>query len=215
MSLRGTSRVQQKAFVGGCACLIALGGLVARGEIRDDLGIPVFPGAESQAQVARAVEAYYRPGLGKGQSLTAGVFETAAPFQKLYEFYGPRMDSGKWGWRLKKRVLLQQAETLKFMRAQLLAERAKETKRLPEVFRPLFGDPGLGPEEFSSRLDRLRKENPQTEIRVVEGTRTLSAGTARGQVRVTIERPYIDPEKMQLVDKTRLVLVKVTENSAP
>jgi hypothetical protein len=51
-----------------------------------------FPGAESKPEVARAVEAYYKPGIARTQSITASVFETPAAFQKVSDFYRPRMD---------------------------------------------------------------------------------------------------------------------------
>jgi hypothetical protein len=190
---------------------LALAGLAAGREAPEGLGAPVYPGASPQAATARAVEAYYRPGITASQTLTAGVFETPAAFQAVYDFYGPQMDAGKWGWRRKTRTLLQQAETLKFMRAQLLAQQGRTAKGLPEVFRPLFGDPDVDQQAFAERLDELWKANRQATIQVVEGTRTVAGGSGRGQVRVTVERPYIDIETMKLVDRTRVVLVKVSE----
>lgn len=174
------------------------------------LGVPIFPGAELKADVARAVEAYYGPGISKGQTLQADVYISSAAFEKVYEFYGPQMDPGKWGWRRKTRALIQQTETLKFMRAQLLSERGKVKNRLPDIYRPLFGDPDLSQPQFSAKLDKLLKENKQAKIQVVEGTMTVRGSSAKSQVRITVERPYIDVEKMKLVEKTRVVMVKVT-----
>ncbi len=42
-----------------------------------------------------------------------------------------------------------------------------------------------------------------------KGTRTIPGDPARGRVRVTIERPYLDADKMQMVEKTRIVVVTV------
>jgi hypothetical protein len=193
-----------------CTLLLATSGFAAIENLQENLGFPVFPGAESKPEVARAVEAYYQPGITKSQSLTVGVFETPAAFQKVSDFYRPRMDSGEYGWRIKTRAIVQQTETLKFMRAQLLAQQGKNTNRLPDVFRPLFGDSRLSQSDFSAKLDRLLKRNKRAEIQVAEGTMTIRGSPAKSQVRITIERPYIDIEKMKLVDKTRIVMVKVS-----
>jgi hypothetical protein len=197
-----------------CSCFVTLAGFAAAWEAAEGLQKYAFPGASAQPATARAVEAYYRPGVAAAQSLTAGVFETPAAFQAVSEFYAPQMDPGEWGWRQKTRTLLQQVETLKFMRAQLLAGQGKAAKGLPETFRPLFGDPGLAAQEFAARLDRLVKESPQATIQVAEGTRTLADGLSGSQLRVTVERPYIDVEEVKLVDRTRLVLVRVSGASA-
>jgi hypothetical protein len=195
--------------------LVTLAGLAPAGEAPDGLGKHAFPGASPQPSTARAVEAYYRPGIAPTQSLAAGVFETPAAFQTVSGFYGPQMDPGKWGWRRKIRTLLQQVETLKFMRAQLLAQQGNAARGLPEVLRPLFGDPHLDAQEFAARLDRLVKDNRQASIEVAEGTRTLANGPSQTQLRVTVERPYIDVEEVKLVDRTRLVLVRVSDEPQP
>jgi hypothetical protein len=96
------------------------------------------------------------------------------------------------------------------MRAQLFTQQGKNTNRLPDVFKPLFGDPNLSQSDFSARLDKLLKRNKRVEIQVAEGTITVRSSAANSQVRITIERPYIDVEKMKLVDKTRIVMVKVS-----
>jgi hypothetical protein len=44
--------------------------------------------------------------------------------------------------------------------------------------------------------------------------RTVSGLSGRSQIRVTVERPYIDLDRMELVDRTRLLLVKVSEGEA-
>jgi hypothetical protein len=193
-----------------CTLLFTVTGLAASWNIQEKFGLPIFPGAESKPEVARAVEAYYRPGISKTQNITVGVFETPVPFDKAYDFYGPRMDPGKWGWRKKARVLQHHTETLKFMRTQLLAGQGKEENRLPDVYRPLFGDPNLRQSAFAAKLDKLLKENKHAKIETVEGTLMIPGDPARSQVRVTIERPYIDLNKMKLIDKTRIVMVKVS-----
>jgi hypothetical protein len=200
----------KKIFILAGTLLLAITGYAGIKKVQEPFGIPILSGAESKPDVARAVEAYYQPGITKSQSLTAGVFETSDAFQKVYDFYGPRMDAGKWGWRKKTRPLRHYTETLKFMRTQLLAQRGKERNRLPDVFKPLFGDPDLRQPAFSARLDKLLKENKQAKIDAVEGTFTIPGDPARSQVRITVERPYIDVNRMKLVDKTRIVLVKVS-----
>jgi hypothetical protein len=199
----------RKIYLVSCTFLLAISSFAIE-NLQDNLGLPVFPGAESKPLVARAVEAYYKPGIARTQSLTASMFETPAAFQKVSDFYRPRMDPGEYGWRIKTRALVQQTETLKFMRAQLLAQQGKNTNRLPDVFKPLFGDPQLSQSDFSAKLDQLLKRNKRSEIQVAEGTITVRGSAVKSQVRITIERPYIDVEKMKLVDKTRIVMVKVS-----
>jgi len=187
--------------------LVTLAGFAAASAAPEGLGKYAFPGSSPRPASARAVEAYYQPGIDATQSLAAGVFETPAAFKTVSAFYGPQMDAGRWGWREKTQVLLQQVETLKFMRAQVLARPESAAPRLPEVLRAFFGDPDLEPPEFAARLDRLVKDHPEVTIQVAEGTRTLADGASRSQLRVTVERPYLDLEQMKLVDRTRLVLV--------
>jgi hypothetical protein len=75
-----------------CTFLLAISSFAAIENLQENLGLPVFPGAESKPEVARAVEAYYKPGIARTQSITASVFETPAAFQKVSDFYRPRMD---------------------------------------------------------------------------------------------------------------------------
>lgn len=198
----------KKICILSCAILLIASWLLAVKEIEESFGVRILPEAESKPEVARAVEAYYRPGI-TDKILMVGVFETPGEFQKVYDFYGAQMDAGKWSWRRKPRVLLQQIETLKFMRSQLLAQ--QKQKSLPDVFKPFFGDPGLAENEFNQKLDELLKKNKDTKIEVVEGTCTIAGEPTRSQVRITAERPYIDLEKMTVVDKTRVILVKVSQ----
>lgn len=81
---------------------------------------------------------------------------------------------------------------------------------MPDVYRPLFGDPNLRQSAFAAKLDKLLKENKHAKIETVEGTFMIPGDPAKSQVRVTIERPYIDVNKMKLVDKTRIVMVRVS-----
>lgn len=193
-----------------CWFLILLGMvLTSSTELVKDMGVPIFPGGQSRPEVARAVQAYYRPGIARTETLTASVYETPAPFQKVFEFYAPLMDTGRWGWRRRVRTVLQQTETLKFLRSQLQAKQTKETYRLQDL-KPLLGDLGVHPGEFSRRLDTLVRENWWVKIQVAEGTQTISGDPARSRLRVMIERPYLDADKMLLVDNTRVILIKVS-----
>lgn len=191
------------------ACLCSV--LLFAGGARTDFGVPIYPGAKSQPAVAKAVEAYYKPGVSNNQQLVAGVFESPASFEELYNYYGPRMDQGKFGWRKKTRLTIQMTETLKFMRAELLAAQGGDRK-LPAVFRSFFGDPSLSEEQFNQRLDQLKERHKDVRFRIVEGTRRIRGANA--SVKITIERPYLDLQKMRVIDKSRIVLVKVTDHAA-
>jgi hypothetical protein len=175
---------------------------------REGVGVELFPGAESQPRVARAVEAYYRPHITGLQALSATVLVTPADFGSVSGFYAPRMDSGKWGWRKKTYSVLHQIQTLKFMRSELAKRERTPGTTIPVVFQPLFGDTSWSPTQFSSRLDALVVQHKEAKIEIAEGTRTFDRDSG-SQVRVTIERPFIDVEAMTLVAKTRIVLVTV------
>lgn len=192
----------------GIALLAAVS--VAAGRDNGTLGIEIYPGAEGRPAVARAVEAYYRSGLSASQSLRAAVFETPADFAKVSEFYSRQMDDGKWGWRTKRRVLRQHTETLSFMRAQLLQARSQESG-LAQTFKPLFGDLSMSQDEFRRRLARLHEAHKDVTIHVAEGTRTIRAERGTPQIRVTVERPYVDLDTMTIVDNTRFILVEVAD----
>ncbi|HXH04983.1 MAG TPA: hypothetical protein VNI83_00170 [Vicinamibacterales bacterium] len=200
--MRWFLRVGALALTGSLAAAAAVAG--------EEAGLPVFPGATARPEVARAVEAYYRAGVGSDRDLSAVVYETSAPFDRVYAFYGPKMDEGKWGWRRRRQPLEAHAAALRFMRARLLASSGAQG-RLPSVFRPLFGDPALDEAEFAARLERLVRRFSGVQVEIGEGTRTMREGPARGQVRLTIERPYVDLERMRLVDRTRLVVVRVSD----
>ncbi len=176
-------------------------------------GVPVFPGAEPRPDVARAVEAYYAPAAGEQHALI-GVFDTPAEFEDIYEFYGRRMDPGKRGWRRKSHPLEHQTRTLGQFRSQLVAQSGLEGA-LPVVLEPLFGDPEWSQEEFDARLQKLAAENPGAEIEFAEGVRRISGDPDGSVVRITVSRPYIDPESMALVPETRIVLMKITPVKSP
>ena len=203
------TRASNRALLGLAALLLA-GGLASAQAVVEGFGVPIFPGAKARPDVARAIEAYYTPGIEKGQTLTAGVFETSTGLDEVSDFYGPRMGEGKFGWRKKTKVLLHQTETLKFLRAQLLAQRGRKGKELTETFEPLFGDLDLSQEEFEKKVDKLLAKNRDARVQIVEGSRTIAGDPARSQVRISVERPYIDLKRMKLVDKTRILLVKVS-----
>ena len=168
-------------------------------------GMRVYPDAEPLPEVSRAVEAFYRPGMPPGADIEAAVFQTPASFEEVYRFYGVRMDPGKWGWRRKSYILRHQTQTLRFMRAGFTADDAVTLEQLE----PLFGDVELTAAEFAERLGRLNAEHPEAQIEVAEGTREVAGDPAGAQIRITIEHPYIEPRRMELVDRTRIVLVKV------
>jgi len=44
---------------------------------------------------------------------------------------------------------------------------------------------------------------------IVEGVRPIRGDPANSQVRVMVERPYLDLDGMQLIDRTRIQLIKV------
>ena len=189
-----------------CGGLLAVAGDAAG--VGESPGLPIFPGATARPALARAVEAYYRSGLEPGRELAAAVYETAASFERVYAFYGPQMDPGTWGWRRQAQPLEAHAAALRFMRARA---RASNGGRLPPVLRPLFGDPALDDEAFAARLERLVRRHRQAKVDIVEGTRTSRDGPTPAQVRLTVERPYLDLERLRLVDRTRLVVVRVAD----
>lgn len=171
-------------------------------------GVAVFPGAEARPAVAEAVAAYYRGGLPEGKTIDVAVYVTDAPFEEVYAFYGPRMDAGKWGWRTKTYPLEHHVRTLKFMRAGALRQGGQD---LPADLAPFWGDPASPAAEFDAALDRLLAENSGTSIQVVEGTRGIAGDPAGGEVRITVEQPYVDLNRMEIVDRTRIVLVNLSE----
>ncbi len=175
----------------------------------EGFGVPVFPGAEPRPEVARAVEAFNAPGVGKGQRVATAVFETPAPFQEVYDFYAPRMEPGRVGWRKKTHGLDHQAASLKLMRERLLAGQ-EEGRPLPEVFEPLFGDPELSQEEFEQKLQKLQEQNTDAEVEFAEGVRRIAGDPEQSLVRVVVSHPYLDLERMELVDRTRILLIKIT-----
>lgn len=189
--------------------LSAAAGLAAAQTYDESFGVTIFPGAEPQPEVARAIETYYTPALANGRRLAVGVFVTSVDFDQVRDFYTPRMEKGKRGWRQKTRALLHHTKTLEFLRAQELIKLG-EGKELPAALRPLFGDPKLTQAEFESRLRQLLDENEGAEIRTVEGLRQISGDPEGGEVRVTIERPFMDLEELKLVDRTRIILIKTS-----
>jgi hypothetical protein len=191
------------------ALLLCAIGFVAAQAGDESFGVPIFPGAEPNPELARALEAYYGRHVAANQRLVAAVFETPASFQEVHDFYGPRMEKGKWGWRKKERILMHQTETLKFYRAQLIA-REGEHGKLPHVLAPLIGDVEQSQEAFEKKLQSLLEENEDAKIQIVEGTRRIQGDPSGSVVRITVERPYIDLERMRVVDKTRILLVKVS-----
>ena len=182
-------------------------------------GVPVYPDAQPMPEVAAAVEAFYRPGVPHDQRIETAVFETPAEFEEVYRFYGPRMEPGKWGWRRKSYGLEHQTQTLRFMRANMTngnqpleagpTDGAIDPARL-EPLEPLLGEAELSPAEFDARLAQLNEKYPDATIEVAEGSRPIQ-GMGGGQVRITIERPYLDLERLELVDRTRIILVKVSQ----
>jgi hypothetical protein len=182
-------------------------------------GVPVYPDAESMPEIAAAVEAFYRPGVPHDQRIETAVFETSAEFEEVYRFYGPRMEPGKWGWRRKSYGLEHQTQTLRFMRANMTngnqpleagpTDDAVDPARL-EPLEPLFGEAELSPAEFDALLVQLNEKYPGATIEVAEGSRPIES-IEGGQVRITIERPYLDLRRMELVDRTRIILVKVSQ----
>ncbi len=208
-------------FIWPVALLLVLTSACSAGGQEADMsyGVPVFPDAEPMPEVAAAVEAFYRPGVPHDQRIETAVFETPAEFEEVYQFYGPRMEPGKWGWRRKSYALQHQTQTLRFMRANMVngeVERgeaaeseAPATAESLEPLEPLFGESELSTEEFDARLGRLNEKYPEAKIEIAEGSRPIDG--VDGQVRITIERPYLDLGRMELVDRTRIVLVKVTE----
>lgn len=177
----------------------------------ESFGLPIYPGSTARPEFARAVEVYYQPGLTENQRLIAGVFETPDAFQEVVDFYTPRMPEGKRGWRTKKRVLEHQALTLKYYRAELLA-RQGDGKQVPAVLAPFMGDPELSQEEFAKELQDFIAKNEEAVIQIAEGSRRVQGDPANSLARITVERPYIDLERMELVDRTRILLVKIGEN---
>jgi hypothetical protein len=189
-------------------------------------GIRIYPGAKPRPDVAAAVEAYYRPELRDGQRIDAAVFVTTDPFQTVHDYYGPHMEPGKWGWRKKSYPVRHQTLTLAFMRARL-AERANgdeeaatrlamaTTEKInppyPGELEPFFGEAEVPQEEFESSLEELAQAHSDAEIRIVEGVRRVQGDPDGGMVRIVVERPYIDVARMELVDQTRITLIKVAE----
>lgn len=171
-------------------------------------GVPVYPDAEPIPNVAQAVESYYRPGVPHDQRIETAVFVTPAAFEEVYRFYGPRMEPGKWGWRRKSYALEHQTQTLRFMRADLANDSSDGGPPL-EVLEPLFGEADWTASEFEARLAALNQKHPDAEIEIAEGSRRLEDDSG-ATVRLTIERPYVDLGRMQLVDRTRIVIVKVS-----
>lgn len=82
---------------------------------------------------------------------------------------------------------------------------------LPADLAPFWGDPASPAAEFDAALDRLLAENSGTSIQVVEGTRGIAGDPAGGEVRITVEQPYVDLNRMEIVDRTRIVLVNLSE----
>lgn len=175
-------------------------------------GVPVYPQAEPLPEIARAVQAFYRPGTARDQVIETAVYVTPAPFEEVYRFYGPKMEPGKWGWRRKSYALEHQTKTLRFMRLNL-ADGETDGAAALEPLEPILGDADLSPVEFDARLEGLNEAYPDAEIEIAEGSRRIEGDPAGGQVRITIERPYIDLQRMRLIDKTRIVLVKVSARS--
>ncbi len=171
-------------------------------------GVPVYPDAEPMPEVARAVEAYYRPGVPHDRRIETEAFVTPAAFEEVYRFYGPRMEPGKWGWRRKSYALEHQTQTLRFMRANLDDDGSDGGAPI-DALEPLFGEAGLTATEFEARLAALNEKYPDAEIEIAEGSRQLD-GEVAATVRITIERPYLDLNRLQLVDRTRIVMVKVS-----
>jgi hypothetical protein len=177
------------------------------GEAPEAWGVPPFPGAEPRPDVAAAIGAYYEPGIG-GPGFAVAVYETDATFDEVHDFYGPRMEAGKWGWRRKSLALEHQTRTLTFLRDRLVAERG-EDGRLPAVFAPLLGDPDLDGEEVAARLAALAARHPDASVQVVEGVRPIDGDRAGADVRVLVERPYVDLTGFRLVDRTRIQLLRL------
>ena len=182
-------------------------------------GVPVYPDAQPMPDVAAAVEAFYRPGVPHDQRIETAVYDTPADFEEVYQFYGPRMEPGKWGWRRKSYALEHQTQTLRFMRANMAnggpsieAEAGDDPPDLArlEPLEPIFGEAGLTAAEFDARLAELNGKYPDSTIEIAEGSRSVD-GDENAQVRITIERPYIDLRRGELVDRTRIILVKVSD----
>jgi hypothetical protein len=174
-----------------------------------EFGVPVYPGAKSMSKTARAIEAYYRPSLQAGETIEAAVFETPASFQEVYDFYGPMMLSGKFGWRKKEHGTRHQIEGVKMFRRQLVARSEAKNGKLPEALEPLFGDSDLSQDEFEARAEKFVGDNPDAVIKIVEGSRLVEGAPAGSQVRITVESPYIDLGRMKIVNRTRIQFVKV------
>lgn len=170
-------------------------------------GVRLYPGAEPRPEVAAAVRAYYLPSVD-GAGFAVAVYETDASFDEVHDFYGPRMERGKWGWRRKSLPLAHQTQTLAFLRQRLVAERG-ENGRLPSVYAPLFGDPALGDDEVGARLARLAESRPGAKVEIVEGVRPIAGDPQGADVRVIVERPYVDLATFRLVDRTRIQLLRL------
>jgi hypothetical protein len=207
MQLKSIGRSQALAIL--VMVLLSGAGSLGAQSSSPNFGVPLFPGAVPRPEAARAVEAYYAAALAPGQRLVAGIFETSAPFQEVFDFYDPHLAPGKLGWRKKNLVLQHQTETLKAFRAQIIAGPGKG-RGLPVVFEPLFGDSALSQRQFESKLDRLLKQNPQAEIQLAEGGAPIPGDPQKGIVRVFVDRPYIDMQRMKLVDRTRILLITVS-----
>lgn len=179
----------------------------------EGFGVAAFPSAIFQPEIARAMEDYYRPGIRSNQAIQVAVLVTTTEFQQVYDFYAPRAAVGKWGWRRKEKSLLQLTETLKFNRAQFISQQPRGSRGIPEKFTTLFGDPALSQEQFNQKLDRLVKENKDAKLNMVEGSRRIAGDPANSQLRILVERPYIDVVNWRLTDKTRIVLIKVSDAS--
>ncbi|MFN2432382.1 MAG: hypothetical protein ABR599_06120 [Gemmatimonadota bacterium] len=169
-------------------------------------GVPVFPDAEARPEVARAVEAYYGA-AGGGQGIVAAVYDTEQDFDRVADFYAPGTDEGKWGWRVKKRPLLHQLRTLEFYRAQRTT--AESSAGSLEALEPLLGDADLSREEFAEEVRRLLERNREATVRIVEGSRRIKGDPDRSLLRIVVERPYVDLQRMELVDRTRILLLKI------
>lgn len=199
---------RRAALAAAALLLIGAGGGQAQGEREGErFGVPVFPGARAQPSVARAVEVYYRQAIQPGQTLQAGVFVTDADLEQVAEFYGPRMDPGKWGWRRKAVPLVPFTRSLHLLRASV--EEQPGGGAVPEILRPLLGAPSA--KDFERDLERLGKRHPDAVIRMVEGHRSLGAGPDGGELRIVVERPYLDLERGRLVDRTRIQMVRVAD----
>ncbi len=193
----------------GAGCRVAQppGGEAAVVAVAPAWGVQVFPGAEARPEVAAAVQAYYAPGLA-ADGFAVAVYETDASFDEVHDFYGPRMEGGKWGWRRKELALEHQTRTLAFLRQRLVAERG-EDGRLPAVFAPLLGDPDLDDEEMAARLAALAARHPDVHVEIVEGVRPIAGDPRHTDVRVVVERPYLDLTGFRLVDRTRIQILRL------